>query len=297
MAWRTPLAAVPRACFPPAVAIHVVRLAGERPETRGRRLSPWDGAELARQLLAAELVADIAVATGRRMLASHQLKPWRHHLWLSPKPPRDAAFDATVAALIELDTRPRRDDAMVLSVDENTSWPPRGRVPPTPPAQPGHMPPRHEHESKRGGALNVCAACDTRSGQVFGPCDPRQRQPACMTCLEPLAMEIAPHSKTIHSVCDHGRTQHGQEVRKWRATHSRVVVHLTPVHCSWMHQVEQWFSILQRKRFRIADLASKAVLQTQIEQFMVEWNQGAHPFNWSTKSVAKVMADAPAKAA
>ena len=64
-----------------------------------------------------------------------------------------------------------------------------------------------------------------------------------------------------------------------------------------MNQVEQWFSILQRKRFGITDFASKAILQTQIEQFITEWNQVAHPFNWSTKSVAKVMADAPAKAA
>ena len=43
--------------------------------------------------------------------------------------------------------------------------------------------------------------------------------------------------------------------------------------------------------------ASKAVLQAQIEQCNVEWNQGAHPFHWSTKSVAKIMADAPANAA
>jgi hypothetical protein len=87
MAWRTPLAAGSRAYFPPAVAIHVVRLACERPDTLGRSLSPWDGAALARQLIAAELVEDISMATGRRMLASHQLKPWRHHLWRSPKPP------------------------------------------------------------------------------------------------------------------------------------------------------------------------------------------------------------------
>ena len=32
--------------------------------------------------------------------------------------------------------------------------------------------------------------------------------------------------------------------------------------------------------------ASKAVLQTQIERFITEWNQVAHPFNWSTQSVA-----------
>jgi hypothetical protein len=154
MAWRMPLAAVPRAYFPPEVALHVGRLACARPDTLGRSLSPWECAELARQLIAAELVEDISAATVRRMLASHQLKPWRHPLWLYPKHPRDAALYATVSELIDLYTRPLRDDEMVLSVDEKTALPPRGRVPPTPPAQPGNIPTRHEHEYKRGGALN-----------------------------------------------------------------------------------------------------------------------------------------------
>ncbi len=39
--------------------------------------------------------------------------------------------------------------------------------------------------------------------------------------------------------------------------HPRFVFHHPPVHCSWMNQVEQWFSILQRKRLKIADFADK----------------------------------------
>jgi hypothetical protein len=42
---------------------------------------------------------------------------------------------------------------------------------------------------------------------------------------------------------------------------------------------------------------SKDHLRTKLAQFICEWNQQAHPFNWSTKSVAKVMAEAPARAA
>ena len=297
MAWRTPLAAVPRACFPPEVAIHVVRLACERPDTLGHSLSQWDCAELARQLVAAELVEDISVATVRRILASHQLKPWRHHLWLYPQHPRDSALYATVSELIDLYTRPLRDDEMVLSVDEKTSLQPRCRLHPTQPAQPGNIPTRHEHEYKRGGALNLFAAFDTRSGQVFGQCYPRKRQQEFIIFLEQLDMEIEQHIKTIHIVCDNVRTHHGKEVRKWVAKHSRFVFHFTPVHCSWMNQVEQWFSILQRKRLRIADFESKEHLQAKLSQFICEWNQHAHPFNWSTKSVAKVMAKAPAIAA
>jgi hypothetical protein len=64
-----------------------------------------------------------------------------------------------------------------------------------------------------------------------------------------------------------------------------------------MHQVEQWCSILQRKRLRIVDVDSTDHLRAKIEQCIQEWNQHAHPFNWSTQSGAKVMAAAPALAA
>jgi transposase len=70
----------------------VVRLACERPDTLGRSLSQWECEELARQLIADSLVEDISAATVRRILAAPQLKPWRQHVWLYPKQPRDAAF-------------------------------------------------------------------------------------------------------------------------------------------------------------------------------------------------------------
>ena len=193
MASLTPLAVEPRAVFPPEVAIHVVRLACERPDTLGRSLSQWDCAELAHQLIAEGIVEDISAATVRRILAYHHLKPWRHHLWLYPKKPRDAAFYATISELIDLYTRPLPDDEMVLSVDEKTSLQPRPRLHPTQPAQPGNMPNRYEHEYKRRGALNLFAAFDTRSGTVFGQCYPRKRQQEFITFLEQLDAEIDQH--------------------------------------------------------------------------------------------------------
>lgn len=57
-----------------------------------------------------------------------------------------------------------------------------------------------------------------------------------------------------------------------------------------MNQVEQWFGILQRKRLRIVDFADKKALAERLEAFIAEWNAQSHPFNWSTQSVAKVMA-------
>jgi hypothetical protein len=252
-----PLAAVRRAVFPSGVGIHVVR----------------------------------------RILACHHLKPWRHHLWLYPKKPRDPALYATIVDLIDLYTRPLPEDEIVLSVDEKPSLQPHPRLAPSRPAQPGNIPSRYEHEYKRSGALNVLAAFDTRSGTVFGPCYPRKRQQECITFLEQLDGELGHHIKTIHLVCDHVSTHPGKAVCTWLAKHPRFVFHCTPVHCSWMNQVEQWFSIFQHKRLCIADVDSTMDLQAKIGQFIREWYQHAHPFNWSTTSVAKVMATVPALAA
>jgi hypothetical protein len=54
-------------------------------------------------------------------------------------------------------------------------------------------------------------------------------------------------------------------------------------------------SILQRKGLAISDFASKKDLEAKVLQFIGEYNRHAHPFNWSTRSVAKVMAKAEAE--
>ena len=182
-------------------------------------------------------------------------------------------------------------------MDEKTSLQPRPRQHPTLPAPPQNLPSRCAHESKRAGALKLFAAFDTRSGKVYGPCGDRKRQQECIAFLEQLDRELAEHVTRMHLVCDHVSTPHGQEVRKWLSKQPRLVFHFTPVHCSWMNHAEQGCSILQRNRFRIVDCESKDPPRVKIGQFIEAWHQYAHPFNWSTESVAQVMAEAPALAA
>ncbi len=272
-------------------------MACERPDNLGRSLSQWDCTELARQLVADGIAESISASTVRRILAHHKLKPWRHHMWLSPKHPRDAEFYARVEEVIDLYTRPLQPCEIVLSVDENTSLQPRTRLHPTKPARKGNIPNLVEHEYQRKGALQLFAAFDTRSGKVYGQCHDRKRQKEFIAFLESIDAEIPASTTTIHLVMDNVPTHHGKQVRKWLESHRRFRFHFTPVHCSWMNQVEQWFSILKRKRFRIVDFESKDDLRAKIELFIAQWNEHAHPFNWSTKSVAKIMAGRPKKKA
>jgi transposase len=275
--------------FPPSVALHLVKMACERPEEHGRSLSFWDCQELAAQLVAEAIVPSISVETVRRIPEDHHLKPWRYHLWLSPKVPRDEAFATAVEEICELYTRPLAADEMVLCVDEKTGLQPRPRKSPTLAAQP-NRPARVEHEYGRAGALNLFAAFDTRTGRVYGRTAERKRQVEFIAFLEQLDREIPAAITTVHLVLDNLVMHQGKQVRAWLAKHPRFVFHHPPVHCSWMNQAEQWFSIVQRKRPRIADFADKAALAERLAAFIDEWNRVAHPFNWSTKSVAKIMA-------
>jgi transposase len=281
------------------VALHLVKLACELPDSQGRSLSLWTCAELARTLRQDGLVESISPQTVQRILQSRELKPWRVHHWLRPKAPRDEAFRLQVSAVRELYTRRLEPYERVLSVDEKTSLQPRTRSSTTRPPQPGLVPARLEHEYTRKGALNLFAAVDTRSGEVTGILRRRKRQVEFIELLEQIDRSTLANITVIHILCDNVSVHHGKMVRAWLDEHPRFRMHFTPVHCSWMNQVEQWFSILQRKRLVAPNFADLVDLEAKILAFIAEWNQAAHPFNWTAASFDKVLAkvDAALKAA
>ena len=275
--------------FPPEVVLHLVDRACELPEQAGRSLSQWDCVELARQLVREAVVLAISPQTIQRLLAAHRLKPWRHHVWLHPRAPRDAAFAAQVRAVADLLTRPLAAHEVVLSLDEMTSLQPRPRRVATRPAQPG-QPVQIEHEYQRAGATHLFAAFDTRSGQTYGVTTRRKRQIEYLTLLAHLDQVIPAAITTIHLLADNVSVHHGKLVRQWLTHHPRFVAHFTPVHCSWMNPVEQWFGILRRKRLRSPNFDDLATLQRAILQFIAEWNELAHPFRWTSASFDKILA-------
>jgi len=62
----------------------------------------------------------------------------------------------------------------------------------------------------------------------------------------------------------------------------RIVFHYTPLHSSWLNQIEIWFSILVRKLLRRASFSSD--LKTRILDFIDYFNRTmAKPFKWTYK--------------
>jgi transposase len=272
------------------VAAHLVKLACELPDESRRSLSLWTCAELARTLVAEGAVDTISPQSVQRILQSHKLKPWRVHFWLSPKVARDEAFRATVLEIQDLYTRPLGPHERVLSLDEKTSLQPRTRTVATRPAQPGLVPVHLEHEYQRKGALQLFAAFDTRTGEVTAILRRRKRQAEFIELLEKIDRETPETITLIHLVCDNLSVHKGKLVQAWLHKHPRFQMHFTPVHCSWMNQVEQWFSILQRKRLTAPNFADLDALEERVLAFIAEWNATAHPFAWTAKSFDKIIA-------
>jgi hypothetical protein len=56
----------------------------------------------------------------------------------------------------------------------------------------------------------------------------------------------------------------------------------TPLHASWVNQVEIWFSILQRRVLRYGSFESVTALAQDVLGFIRHWNRAeVRPFHWT----------------
>ena len=59
-----------------------------------------------------------------------------------------------------------------------------------------------------------------------------------------------------------------------------------PKHCSWLNQIEMWFSILARKLLKWGNFKSQKDLREQLERFIRYFNKTlAKPFKWTYKGL------------
>ena len=55
---------------------------------------------------------------------------------------------------------------------------------------------------------------------------------------------------------------------------------LTPVHASWLNQIEIYFSIVQRKVLTPMEVTDQAMLTTRLLNFQDYYQETAQPFSW-----------------
>lgn len=177
--------------------------------------------------------------------------------------------------------KPLGKNDYVLSADEKTSIQARDRRHDSLPAAPGRSM-RVESEYKRRGALAYVAAWDVRRAKVFGRCERT-------TGIEPFhrlvnqVMQQEPYrsARRVFWITDNGSSHRGEASKKRLAGwHPNAIQVHTPVHASWLNQIEIYFSIVQRKVLTPNDFSNLEVLESQLMAFQQCYEEHAKPFEW-----------------
>jgi hypothetical protein len=169
----------------------------------------------------------------------------------------------------------------ILSVDAKPSIQARGRCRPTTPAARGR-PVRVEHEYVRHGALALLAALDVATGKVFAATP----DTTGITPLMDLMSQVKkrPEYKDaprVFVIVDNGSDHRGQAAAtRIRDAHPNAVMIHTPVHASWLNQIEVVFSVIQKKVLTPNDFPGLGTLSHALLAFVNRYNRTARPFNW-----------------
>lgn len=88
-------------------------------------------------------------------------------------------------------------------------------------------------------------------------------------------------ARRVFWIMDNGSSHRGQAcIKRIRAQWPTIVPVHTPVHASWLNQVEIHFSILQRKVLTPNDFPSLEALEERLQGFARCYETIAKPFEW-----------------
>ena len=157
-------------------------------------------------------------------------------------PPRPTACSTCTPAPARAIAARRRRVRDLQRREDLASRPAAAATPPSPPAQARAM--RVNHEYDRGGALAYLAAYDVHQARVFGRCEATTGIVPFMALVDQvMTQEPYAIAKRVFWVVDNGSSHRGKAAidRLASGFPNAVMVH-TPVHASWLNQVEIFFS-------------------------------------------------------
>jgi DDE superfamily endonuclease len=280
--WTTSRDGAARPIFPPLDHALVKAVACELVAETQQPLSRQSLADVTARAGNA-LGTPISRSTVWRILHTDTIKPWRYKYWIFP---RDPHFAEKAGPILDLyaglwQGQPLGPKDHILSAAEKTSIQARRRCHPSLPPAPGR-PAYIENEYERGGALQYLAAWDVRRGHVMGRCEPTTGiAPFGRLVNQVLAEEPYRSGERLCWIVDNGSSHRGAaSTKRLHHVDSRIIVVHTPVHASWLNQVEIYFSIIQRKVLTPNDFADLEALRLRLAVYEELANQNPTPFQW-----------------
>lgn len=213
-----------------------------------------------------------------RILNGADLRPHRMQVWMhSPDPD----FRAKATEICNLYRNP--PPGVVLCVDEKTGMQALSRRFPTKWAIPGR-PGRWEFEYKRNGTRTLIAAFNVRNARVLAQVRRRRAAADLVEFMEEVARQYP--TGPVHIVWDNLNIHYDGKDGRWTAFNARhggrFHFHYTPIHASWVNQVELFFAKVQKRVLRHNTFPTVKALAKAVLGFVGHWNQHERrPFRWT----------------
>lgn len=265
--------------FGPVERMQIVATACD-PAPKNNGLNGWTIDRLREEIIRRGIVQAIDRSTVHRILQENDLKPHKMKMWEHSTDPQ---FKEKVTEICELYLNPP-EGSVVLSIDEKCGMQALGRKHPDKTALPSRDG-RREFEYKRNGTQTLIAAFNVGTGEVTSRCGNGRKAQDILAFMEEVAWE---YPGIIHVIWDNLNIHKDGPDKRWEKFNEehgdRFYFHYTPLHASWVNQVEIFFSILTRKVLRSGSFRSKKELREAVLSFIEYWNEKlAHPFRWRFK--------------
>lgn len=242
------------------------------PDAEG--LSGWT-LDLLVEEVAIRGIANVSRSSVHRILGENDIKPHRHKGWLhSPDPKFVEKVNEIVPLYLECPP-----GSVVVSFDEKTGMQAIERKHPDRPPGPGRFA-RHEFEYIRHGTQSLLATLNVHTGDVIADCGPTRTGDDMERHMERVAAHYP--EGDVHVVLDNLNIHKGDRWTRFNARHDgRFHFHYTPLHASWVNQIELFFGVLARRSLRRKSFRSTVELRAHVLAFVARWNaRDRKPFRW-----------------
>jgi len=298
--------------FTPEQVTQIVALACIPPKDCGIELSHWTPSALAREAIKRDIVDSISPASVGRFLKEADLKPHLKRYWLKVQVEDLEAFRKNAEPICDVYKQAlelHKQGIHVVSTDESPMQA-LERKSPDLLMKPGKVE-RHEYEYIRRGTQCLIANFEVATGKVITPTIDFTRKEEDFLVHITKTVATAPKDGWVF-VTDNLNIHKSESLVRWVARQCnkeedlgkkgsrgilksletrgdflsnqehRIRFLYTPKHCSWLNQIEIWFSILVRRLLKRASFTSVEDLRERVLKFIDYFNETmAKPFKWT----------------